>query len=522
MRTHPLLNAVLGFLLVTGVAFAGDLEDAQEARDAGRFEDAAALFAKAVAADPASADAAAGLAAVLAGLGRHDEAVAAANAGLAANPAHLGLLLARARTYLLLADKRDAEGADPALILSDAVAEADLSIKAALNVDAKNADARVLKAKILRYQGGGDSAESRAMLEAVLTDFPDNFDAHWDLGRYHLQQGAVVQKDKSAAAPHWKAAERHFRRCAEIDPKSGAAHWECANAMAWQGKPAPAVAAEYALAAQKSPGNEKVLNQLYRWAGTDKKARVAMFEDVAQARPGEPLVAIFLAFAQKEAGDLDGGLATLTAAEKSMPSAPYVPLNRGHLLLAKGDTDGAVAAYVRAVAACERFEKGLFDDLNGKAFQAKAFTPSQREKLWQALWQKWPRVVDTANNAGLWYRDVGSDFKMSSSWYLRAVEAAPESPQVLNDTALILDQYLREYEMAEPYYRRAIAAGAAQGRDWRGGDVEDTGYRDAVNNFGKMLVGQRRWADLETYCRELVPEAHPARGGWLKIAEQNR
>ena len=70
--------------------------------------------------------------------------------------------------------------------------------------------------------------------------------------------------------------------------------------------------------------------------------------------------------------------------------------------------------------------------------------------------------------------------------------------------------------------RRAIAAGAAQGRDWRGGDVEDTGYRDSINNFGKMLVGQKRWADLETYCNELVPEAHPARGAWLKLAEQTR
>ena len=40
----------------------------------------------------------------------------------------------------------------------------------------------------------------------------------------------------------------------------------CANAMAWQRKPAPEVAAEYAQAAAKSPGNEKVLNQLYRYS----------------------------------------------------------------------------------------------------------------------------------------------------------------------------------------------------------------------------------------------------------------
>ena len=81
-----------------GIAFAGDLEDAQKARDAGRFEEAAALFEKAVATDPASGDAAAGLTEVLAGLGRYDDAAAAASSGLAKNPAHLGLNLARART----------------------------------------------------------------------------------------------------------------------------------------------------------------------------------------------------------------------------------------------------------------------------------------------------------------------------------------------------------------------------------------------------------------------------------------
>jgi tetratricopeptide (TPR) repeat protein len=294
--------------------------------------------------------------------------------------------------------------------------------------------------------------------------------------------------------------------------------------MAWQRKAASDVAAEYALAAQRSPGNEKVLNQLYRWAGSDKKGRVRMFEKVSEARPREPLVAVFLAFAQKEAGDLDGGLRTLAAAEKTMPESPYVPLNRGHLLLEKGDSDGAVKAYERAVEASTQFVKAIFDDVNVKVFTtpAAAMTPAQREKLWNALWRKWPDAVDTANNAGLWYRDAGKDFKKSSSWYLRAVEAAPESPQVLNDTALIFDQYLGEHELAEPYYRRAVDAGAAQGRDWRGGDVEDTGYRDAINNFGAMLAKQKRWRDLREFCDEHVPEAHPARGGWRKLAEQGK
>ena len=92
---------------------------------------------------------------------------------------------------------------------------------------------------------------------------------------------------------------------------------------------------------------------------------------------------------------------------------------------------------------------------------------------------------------------------------------------MLNDTALILDQYLGEHEMAEPYYRRAVAAGAAQGRDYRDTtDYDNIGYRDALNNFGNMLMKQERWKDLLEFCENDVPEDHVRRGFWMKAAKK--
>jgi tetratricopeptide (TPR) repeat protein len=248
-----------------------------------------------------------------------------------------------------------------------------------------------------------------------------------------------------------------------------------------------------------------------------------MFETVVAARPDEASPVIFLAWAQHENGDTPAALKTLSAAEKRMPGRPFLAYNRGQFLMAQNKSDGAFDAYVDAIDAAPEFTRDLYIQINDRAFRGAGFTPGQREKLWTALWTKWPDQFEAPNAAGLWYRDTANDYKQSAAWYPRAVEANPESPQVLNDTALILDQYLGEHEMAEPYYRRAIAAGEAQGRDFRGGDGSDydeIGYRDAINNFGRMLRKQERWKDLMEFCEKNVPEGHGGREGWMKAAKK--
>jgi len=514
------MTGLFGVLLAASAVLAGALEDGQALQRAGKFKEALAHFESAVSADATDAAAARGLSEVLAGLGRYDEAVKAASAGLKSHKEDVALLVARARAYMLIAERQATEGVDGGVIVGT-VADADFSLKAALRIDPKNPDARVLKARVYQHQGGAASGETRTELEAVLADFPDHFDANWALARYHFSQGGAKQKDAAAAAPHWKKAEEHFRKCTEIDSESGQAHWQLANAMAWQkGQDASAIATEYAHAAERLAWNDKVLSQLYRWSGGNKAKRVAMFEAVVAKRPGEAAPVTFLAWAQHEVNPKGAAVKTLKAAEKAMPGQPALAFERGQIEMARGKTDAAFDAYLTAIDAATEFRQSIYLQINDKAFRGKGFTPKQREKLWDVLWTKWPQRFEVPNAAGFWYRDVGKDPKKSAAWYPRAVEANPNSAQVLNDTALIFDQYLGEFEMAEPYYRRALAAAEEQGNDYRGRGFDDIGYRDALNNFGGMLSKQERWKDLLQFCEDHVPEDHGQRERWMKAAKK--
>ncbi len=505
--------------LVAPAALAGTLDDARAARDAGDWEKARALYEKALAETPTDAVAALGLVETLAGLGRFEDAGRAARAGLEHHPDDVALHIARARAFLSWADQLDAAQSDSQQILAT-VAEADLSLKAALALDAKSADGRVLKAKVIRFQGGSQSPSSKALLEEVLAEFPRHFDAHWDLAKIAMQGGALVQKDANAAAPFWGEAVKHFHACTEIDPKSGDAYQELGNALAWERASAESVVSAYEKAALLlAAPSDRLLGNLYRWSGRDKAGRVKRFERVAEAHPEDPNVALYLGFAQHEAGDTEQGLRTMEAAEKLHPEAALLPFNRGQILIGQGKTDAAFAAFRAAVAASGAFVKTIYDTVGTRALQYEGFTPAQREALWTAVWEKWPDVVDVPNNAGLWYRDQAKDYTKSAVWYERAAKAAPDSPQVLNDTALVLDQYLNRFDDAVPYYERAIAAGEDQRRDWRGGDIEDTGYRDCLNNYGRMLAGLKRWDALRSFCEQHLPEEHPLRAGWLRAAE---
>ncbi len=520
MRTSFVVPCLLALAALAATALAGDLEDAQALQKAGKFEEALPLYEKAATADPASADAALGLTVVLTGLGRYDEAAKAASAGIKGNAEHMPLLVAKARVHLLMADRGDRESADPGVIMG-LVADGDAWLKRALKVDPKSADARVLKAKVMRYQGGGSSDQSAALLNEVIVDFPDHFDSRWDLAKHHERLGRVAQAGTKGKSD-WALAELHFTRCFEIDPTSGMSVLNATYAKAWQRVPGSELASGYEDAAKLLPGNEKVLSQLYGAFGKkDPEGRVKAFERVDTARPGDPRVMMFLAYALKDAGRSKQGLAVLKKAEKIAPQDPMLPLNRGHILHDAGDTRAAVGAYASAIAACgEAFWKSVYDPIDGRAFKSAKLSPGERESIWEALWKAYPGVAQGSNNAGLWFRDTGRDFEKSAKWYLRAVEAAPKSVGILNDTGLIFHYNLKKYKLAEEYYRRALDQGREQGLDWTGqaGGLDDVGYRDALNNMGRMLSQLGRKKDLAAFCEEHVPEEHPSRAKWLRDA----
>jgi tetratricopeptide (TPR) repeat protein len=483
--------ASLAVLAVSSAALAGDLEDGLALKAKGKYEEALAKLEKAAAANPADANAALALSEVLLGLGKFDKAAKAAGAAMDANPDHVGLLVARARALLTNADQMAKDGADSNMILAY-VADGDKWIKKALEKDPKSSDARFLRARVLQHQGGGDAPEAIALLEQIVADDPKCFDAHYELGTLAMRAARADNKDKAK----WKAAEDRFRAAFAADPKSGQALLQATFCRHWQSA-TPDLIGEYEKCAELLPGDESPLSQVWK-------------------------------FKKNNPAEVRASLARLGGKEGHGRAKSYVAVLDAEAAVAGGKPDAATKAMLDAVEAWGKGpSKDVYGALNDLAFTGKGLSGDQRDKVWTALWKAFPDRFDAPNNAGLWWRDVGSDAKRSSEWYVRAAELAPNSPGVQNDTGLIFHYNLLDLDKAEPYYRRAIQAAEDLGLDWKkAGDYakfrEETGYRDALNNLAKLLIQKKRWKDLTEFVDDHVPEGYPGRDGWATAGKDGK
>lgn len=483
---NPLTTAA-AILALALPAFAGDLDDARKLRDAGKWDEAVAAYEKAAAADPASADAALGLCETLCGVGKYERAAKSVNAALEAHPGHVGLMTAKARAYVLLAGKLDAEGGDPQAIMGYA-GDGDRWVKQVLEKEPKSPEARVLRAKVLQFMGGGSTPEAISLLEAVAADAPGFFDAHWELGVAAMNAARADSGNKA----RWAKAEKHFRDAFQADGKSGRALLQATYAKQWQGQAGSNVLiGDYEQCARLLPADDAPLAQIFKlrkWAAPDARA----------------------AFAR------------LAEKDKLPKAAALLAAMDGEAAVAAGRDKEAVAALSKAV---EAWGKGPVGDLywvvGGAAFNAQSLSADQRETLWTALWKQWPERFDAANNAGLWFRDVGRNYEKSAVWYERAAAVATHSPQVLNDTGLIYHYHLGKNDVAEGWYTKAIEAAEANEVDpWQAAkDPDSMGYRDALNNMAKLLRDAKRWKDLGSFVDDHVPDAWPGREEWKRAAE---
>ncbi len=495
---------------------AGDLDDGRKLQTEGRYAEALEKFKAAAAADPASADAALGLSQALAGLGRYDEAANVAREALRTHPDHLPLLLAKARAYLLVADKLAQDDPGDAQPIIANAADADAAIKAILAKDPKHVEARVLKARVLQHSADIDGAVT--LLEQVVADAPGDFDANWELGQHWFRQGGQQNK----VLGHWAKAEKYFAAAAAADPKSGMAALNVAHAKAWQQKPAPELAAAYLRAAELMPGSIGALKGLYQWGRTaDAAANAATFERLCKANPKNLDLRLYHAYALKDAKRFEEAAKVLRAAREDHPGEPWVAYNLGDVYLSWGKTSEAIDSYVEFVSLHKAdLSQTVYDRLAYSIpISTAGVTTPQREKLWEALWKHYPTNAGAANNAGLFFRDTERDDKKSLEWYLRAARVATDDPCIQNDTGLIYHYHMKDAKSAEPYYRRAIEIGETQGLDWSGGQGLDMGYRDAINNLGKLLVEGERWKELGEFVEKNVPEGHPSRDEWLAKAK---
>jgi tetratricopeptide (TPR) repeat protein len=522
MTRFTSLAAVLPFLLAS-FALAGDLEDAQALQKAGKFEEALPKYQAAFAADATNPAAALGLCQVLAGLGRYDEASKCVDDARKAHPENAALMAAKGRANFLgmLKEKSRADeaGEDP----DDGTIEryksaAEKWADAALKADKKNVEGLILRGQIWQFEANDE--QTRFFFEQAAAADPKSFDAAFELANYWYVKAGQNNKDQQL----WTQAENAFAAALALDPTSARAAANVAHCKAWRKQPPKEVSAAYLKALELAPADDKLLAKLYQWTPLDDRAE--LFQKLAEAEPKNIQRKRFLAFALcgPPWRNYEKALQVLESAAQLDPKNPWIPLDEGDVKLGWGKHDDeAIENYVEAMT--------LFKDAGGidndaylrlafsVAFQSQKLSEEQREKIWLALTKIFPERADAANNAGLWFRDVGKDYKKSLEWYLKAVKAAPEDCCIQNDTGLIYHYHMNDFEKAEPYYRKAVEIGKAQKYDCNTAKDPDRGFRDALNNMHMILAAKKRWKELKKFAEEDVPDAHPQKEIWIKEAE---
>ena len=511
--------AALALVVSASAAFAGDLEDGQALLQAGQFEQALPKFQAAAKADPANPLAALGLSQVLACLGRYDEAVKAVDAARKAHPENAALLAAKGRAFFLTLIK--AEGAEePDKSFIEACHEDALRwAKEAMKTDAKCVEALLLLGQIHQKDGNGDQAIQ--FFQAASNADPKNFDAAFEVGNHWYLRA----NDDRNNMELWANAEQGFLAALRLDGKSARAATNVARCKAYQKKPAKDVCDAYLRALTLAPQDANLIKAYYEW--TPAAERVAALQKLCDEAPKDVMRLRWLAYAHKSARDYKAALDVLEKASKADPADPWVPLEEGDVTLAEGKKlDDAIDFYVESLSLFKG--KGGVDEMaylrlaGPVAFENQALSESQKEKLWTVLWKLCPERYDAANNAGLWFRDVGKDYKKSLEWYLRAAEVAQDDACVQNDTGLIYHYHFQEYRKAEPYYRKAIAIGGEKGYDWNAPKPPGMGYRDALNNLAKILIEEKRWSDLKQFAETDCPKDHALREVWIRQAEEKK
>jgi predicted Zn-dependent protease with MMP-like domain len=178
----------------------GYLDRADEAYDAGRFEEAAALYQKHIELDPDSPEGHHGFGLCLWEMGRHAEALQPLNTAQQRNPEGVDIAINRAA---LLTDHLERH--QEALVICD-----DLLRRRLKKADLR--DARYFAAKA-HFRLGND-AKALALLDAALRDGPDDIELLSWQAHVFFESG------------YYEKAKQVHERCLRLDPEDPGIHWD--------------------------------------------------------------------------------------------------------------------------------------------------------------------------------------------------------------------------------------------------------------------------------------------------------
>ena len=430
-----------------------------------------------------------------------------------------------ARTYALKADAtRMTSGRDATVQLyyEDAVRTA----RAVLAIDAQDLDARLVLASSLLELGEAEAAFEEATM--AVAKAPRAYSTQALLGRIAYERFVAAQRSAAEAEGEAKsaatalagtmrdAASAAFRAAAEAEPSRSFPKVALGDLLAWSGD-LPGAAARYGEALALDPW-AKVNHDWLRSAlgGKDRAELYAKARTTYGAREGaKPSGLALLGWYEAQACFDQAGEAGTEAtrrtelwkraAELFGDTVDAMPeyVDTGWWLMQSrywaGDLAGAIAAATKfAQQNPRRFADMIRGDddtiagvvgLAAKEYQAGHIVGSRDLNQVIAYARS---TADDWNNYAFLCRETRA-YRESLVGYERALELEPESPQLLNDCAVILQYHLADdanLARAKGMYERAIELATAQlaagGLAANRRELVSTALRDARNNLAAL------------------------------------
>jgi tetratricopeptide (TPR) repeat protein len=458
-------------------------EQAFGAENQGRYADAADAFLKLAEREPGRAEWVVAAGRCLGRSGRFRDAIELLDQARGRFPGIPDVPAMLARTYLLKAEL-DAGALNPRQLWIDAAALAE----EVLQQDPNHEDCRLVLAQARYLLGEWDEAVRQA--ELAVAQHPQRPGAHILLGRIAIDrlrdllrlhaegklEGQALADLVLAIDQQRQLARKSFTKAAELDPTRAHPHVMLARLAALDQHDdearthlLDALAIDPDVAIDHSPLD----------LGLEWKARAEAYGAARtkyEKAPGsKPAKAATLRFYEGRArfagGDFPAAAALFTQALADNPQSTNAHYYAGLCAFYLGDQDAAerhAAAYAATgAAAFADVVRGLQGETRGQVaaivqFLADRAYQKGRIEHSRDLNHVLAYLLDSAdawNNRALLCRDTGR-YQDALDAYRRALEKEPDSPQLLNDCAVILQHHVPTPERlleARGMYDRAIA-----------------------------------------------------------------
>ncbi len=463
------------------------------AENAQRFGEAADAFVALARGEPDRVDWIVAAGRCLGMARRYREAIDLLDAAHRRLPGALDVTAMLARTLLMQAEG-DRGVIDPRVLWADAAQFA----ATVLATDPTHEESRLVLAQARYLLGDWDEAVAQA--EEAARRHPQRAGAHVLLGRIAGDRFRALLREQAETRPtgqeaadlvgridaQRRLAQQSYRRAAELDPKKPHPH-AALGQLAWIDRKFDAARAHFGDALAVDP--DAPVDHDGMWSGVDWQTRAAFYETVrkryAAGTDALPSHAATLEFHEGRAR-FDGGQWADASAlfDRALANNPAATNNHYYLFLCAyhaGEHDRAerhAAAYAAAGApAFADVMRSLVGDrraevaaivqfLADRAF-AQHRVPASRDLNHVIACYK--DSADAWNNHAFLCRETGR-FDDALASYQHALEKEPDSPQLLNDCAVILQYHLPSegnVQKARAMYERALQLAARQLADER-------------------------------------------------------